>query len=348
MSSRFIKRSKYQEKVSEGISQCLICERKCKILEGNSGFCGTRVNTEGKINTIVYGLIPAVSVNPIEKKPLYHFYPGSTALTVGSYGCNFSCFWCQNHHIAKQNPSKFELLRSVNDYLSPEQLIELALKKKCQGTSISFNEPTLLFEYSLEVFELAKKHGLYNTFVSNGYMTDKVLEDLSDAGLDAINIDIKGGAEMNRKYCGVDVEIVWRNAKMAVDMGLHVEITTLLIPQLNIDPPTIRNIARRIRKDLGKNTPFHLSRFFPHYKSGNHGILNPTLLEDLKKSYDIAKSEGLNFVYLGNMPTSDYDHTVCPKCSNTVIEREIRGVKKLYLDSTGNCTYCNYPICRNS
>ncbi|MHA2472925.1 MAG: AmmeMemoRadiSam system radical SAM enzyme [Promethearchaeota archaeon] len=346
MNSRFTKKSKYQKQLGEGISQCLICERKCKISQGKSGFCGTRVNINGQISTIVYGLIPAISINPIEKKPLYHFYPGSTALTVGTFGCNFSCFWCQNHHISKQNPSKVELLRSIKDYLSPKELIQLALKKKCQGTSISFNEPTLLFEYSLEVFELAKKHGLYNTFVSNGYMTEKVLEDLSDAGLDAINIDIKGGAEMNKKYCGVDVEIVWRNAKMAVDMGLHVEITTLLIPQLNTDPSTIRNIARRIRKNLGENTPFHLSRFFPHYKSDDHGIFTPTPLEYLKKCHDTAKSEDLNFVYLGNMPTTEDDDTVCPQCSNIVIERKNLGVKSLYLDIDGNCKFCKYPICR--
>jgi pyruvate formate lyase activating enzyme len=133
---------------------------------------------------------------------------------------------------------------------------------------------------------------------------------------------------------------------MAVDMGLHVEITTLLIPQLNTDPSTIRNIARRIRKNLGENTPFHLSRFFPHYKSDDHGIFTPTPLEYLKKCHDTAKSEDLNFVYLGNMPTTEDDDTVCPQCSNIVIERKNLGVKSLYLDIDGNCKFCKYPICR--
>ena len=346
MNSEFTKKSKYQRKIKNGLSQCLICERKCKILQGKSGFCGTRVNIDGEINTIVYGLIPALSFNPIEKKPFYHFYPGTTALTIGTYGCNFSCFWCQNSHISKINPTKNNLSRSPNDYLSPERLIEMALKNKCLGISISFNEPTLLFEYSLDVFKLAKEHGLYNTYVSNGYMTENVLEDLVHGGLDAINIDIKGGEGMVEKYCGASVEKVWRNAKIAKNMGVHVEITTLLIPKLNTDTSTIRYIARRISQDLGENTPLHLSRFFPHYKSDEHGIFNPTPLEDLRKGYQIAKNEGLKFVYLGNMPTTEFDNTICPKCSNTVIERKFIGVKERHLDAVGNCKYCNYPICR--
>ncbi|MHA1913348.1 MAG: AmmeMemoRadiSam system radical SAM enzyme [Promethearchaeota archaeon] len=346
MYSNFIKKSKYQKKVGKGFSQCLICERSCKIAKGKSGFCRTRINIEGEIYTNVNGLIPAISVNPIEKKPLYHFYPGTTALTIGTYGCNFSCFWCQNHHISKQNPTNNTFSRSPNDYLSPEELIEMALNNKCRGTSISFNEPTLLFEYSLEVFNLAKEHSLYNTYVSNGYMTENVLQDLVHAGLDAINIDIKGGKKMVEKYCGASVNKVWRNAKVAKDLGVHVEITTLLIPELNTDPSTIRYIATRIYKDLGKNTPLHLSRFFPKYRSKDHGIFTPTPIEDLKKGYNIAKNEGLNYVYLGNIPTTKYDNTICPKCSNTVIERKILGFESHHLNDHGNCTYCHYPICR--
>ena len=150
MNSKFVKKSKYQRKVDENYSQCLTCERKCKIPKGKSGFCQTRINNNGVIYTIVYGLIPALSFNPIEKKPLYHFHPGSKALTIGTYGCNFSCFWCQNHHISKQNPLELEHLGMSQEYLSPERFIDIALKNNCSGTSISFNEPTLLFEYSIE------------------------------------------------------------------------------------------------------------------------------------------------------------------------------------------------------
>ncbi|MFX1522560.1 MAG: AmmeMemoRadiSam system radical SAM enzyme [Promethearchaeota archaeon] len=346
MNSDFVKKSRYQIKIDDKFSQCLTCERKCKIQEGKTGFCNTRINKEGKIYTIVYGLIPALSFNPIEKKPLYHFHPGTTALTIGTYGCNFSCFWCQNYHISKQDPFKLNQLGTKKDYISPERFIDIAVKNNCEGTSISFNEPTLLFEYSLEVFKLAKLNGLYNTYVTNGYMTTDVLKDLIDTGLDAMNIDIKGGAEMVQKYCNADNEIVWRNAKLAKELGVHLEITTLLITKLNTDNLTIKNIAKRIINNLGEDTPFHLSRFFPHYKSSDHDLDSPTPLKYLMNAYEIAINEGLRFVYLGNVPNANYDKTTCPNCSKIVIERKQFGLIKESLDVEGNCKFCGYPICR--
>jgi len=348
MNSKFVKKSKYQRKIDEKYSQCLTCERKCKIPKGKSGFCQTRINKDGEIYTIVYGLIPALSFNPIEKKPLYHFYPGSKALTIGTYGCNFSCFWCQNHHLSKSDPLKTNQFDSSEYYIPPKQLIEIALRRKCNGTSISFNEPTLLFEYSLEVFKLAKKYKLYNTYVTNGYMSEMVLRDLVEAGLDAMNIDIKGGSDMVQKYCGVNNEKVWRNAKLAKDLGVHLEITTLLITKLNSDDSTIRSISKRIFKELGSDTPFHLSRFFPHYKSVDHGLSNPTPLNYLNNAYKIAKNEGLKFVYLGNMPNTDYNKTNCPNCSEIVIERGLLRITKLNLDVNGDCKFCGFSICRMS
>jgi len=345
MNSKFIKKAKYQKKIDENCSQCLTCERKCKILKGKMGFCQTRTNINGEIYTIVYGLIPALSFNPIEKKPLYHFYPGSIALTVGTYGCNFSCFWCQNYHLSKTKPSIATRSGISDDYISPEKLIDIALKRKCEGISISFNEPTLLFEYSLEVFKLAKKKGLYNTYVTNGYMTEEVLRDLVDAGLDAMNIDIKGDFDMVQKYCGTDVEKVWRNAKLANDLGVHIEITTLLIPEFNSKEKTIRELADRIYNELGELTPYHISRFFPQYKSHEYGLSEPTPLELLDNAYDIVKNVGLKFVYLGNLPTSDYDSTYCPKCSKLVIKRKLLGIENLNLESNGICKFCGFPIC---
>jgi len=344
MNSKFIKKAKYQRKIDDNFSQCLTCERRCKIGNGKTGFCNTRINKEGEIYTIVYGLIPAISLNPIEKKPLYHFYPGSIALTVGTYGCNFSCFWCQNHHLSKTNPLRASQFASSDEILSPKRLIEIALKKKCKGTSISFNEPTLLFEYSLEVFKLAKKNGLYNTYVTNAYMTEDVLRDLVEAGLDAMNIDIKGDSEMVQKYCGADVENVWRNAKLAKELGVHIEITTLLIQEFNSKDKIVRKIAERINDDLGELTPFHISRFFPHYKSSKYGLLEPTPLEFLYNAYNIAKDVGLKYVYLGNFPTTEYDNTYCPKCSKLIIKRKILGIQNLYLDTDGNCKFCGFPI----
>ena len=347
MNSEFVIKSKYQRNIDEKYSQCLTCERKCKIPKGKSGFCQTRTNIDGEIYTIVYGLIPALSFNPIEKKPLYHFHPGSKALTIGTYGCNFSCFWCQNHHISKQNPLKLDHLGISHYYLSPERFIDIALKNDCEGTSISFNEPTLLFEYSIEVFKLAKLNGLYNTYVTNGYMTKDVLNDLADAGLDAMNIDIKGDSEMVQKYCGIDVEKVWRNAKLAKELGVHIEITTLLIQELNSKDEIIRKIAERIYSELGELTPFHISRFFPCYKSPNYGLSESTPLELLYNAYNIARDVGLKYVYLGNLPTTDYGNTYCPKCSKLVIKRKILGISELFLDNRGKCKFCGFPIVIN-
>lgn len=344
--SKFLKIARFQQKIDEHFSQCLTCERKCKIAEGKLGFCQTRINQDGKIYSIVYGLIPSLSFNPIEKKPLYHFHPGSKALTVGTYGCNFSCFWCQNHHLSHPSKRIIDIVKNSSEFLSPEKLIEIALKNNCQGTSISFNEPTLLFEYSLDVFKLAKKEGLFNTYVSNGYMTEEVLEELVKNGLDAINIDIKGGSNMVKKYCGTDVEKVWQNAKIAIDLGIHVEITTLIIEDLNSEEHIIKSIAERILEELGEFTPFHISRFFPQYKSVDYGYKVPTPLKSLYNAYEIAKDVGLKYVYLGNLPNTKYEHTICPNCSKTVIKRVIFGISEINLDTKGNCKFCGFSICK--
>ena len=342
----FIQKSKYQKKINNNITQCLTCERRCKIARGKAGHCQTRINNEGVIYSIVYGCIPALSFNPIEKKPLFHFYPGTIALTIGTYGCNFDCFWCQNHHISHPGNPIIDEVQKERDYLSPDKVIEIAKKNKCRGTSISFNEPTLLFEYSLDIFKTAKKEGLYNTYVSNGYMTEEVLRDLAENGLDAINIDIKGDAEMVQKYCGTNVEKVWRNAKLAKDLGIHVEITTLLIENLNSEKKIIKGIAERILIELGEFTPFHITRFFPQYKAYDHGYTKATSVKLLHNAYEIVKNVGLKYVYLGNLHNSEYENTFCPKCSKIVIKRVILGVGALNLDSKGNCKYCGFPICK--
>ena len=342
---KFIRKAKYQIKINEKTSQCLTCERRCKIPEGTLGHCQTRYNHKGYIYTIVYGCNAGISNNPIEKKPLYHFYPGSMALTIGTFGCNFDCFWCQNHHLSHPEGSILELVNKHKNFISPRGFIDVALENNCRGTSISFNEPTLLFEYSLEVFKLAKKNGLYNTYITNGYMTEHVLKDLVESGLNAMNIDIKGDTEMVKKYCGIDVEKVWRNAKLAKDLGIHIEITTLLIDQLNSSEEIIRSISNRIVQDLGEFTPYHISRFFPQFKSKNYGISHPTPLKSLYNAFEIAKNAGLKYTYLGNISNKKYFNTLCPNCSEIVIRRGAYfGVEVLNLDKKGNCNKCGFHI----
>ncbi len=299
-------------KKEKDFSICLVCERKCKIKEGRMGFCKTRINIDGKIYTLIYGEISSISINPIEKKPFFHFYPGTMALTVGSWSCNFLCPWCQNYDISKRAENI-----GRGKFISPEEFIEIMDKYKCDGTSISFNEPTLLFEYSVDVFKLAKKKNYYNTFVSNGYMTEETLNILIDSGLDAINFDIKGNKEFVKKYCGADVEKIWRNIKIAKKKGIWVEIITLVIEGFNDKEKDIREIAKRVRDEVGEETPYHLTRYYPAYKFNTP----PTSVERLEILRNIAKEEGLLYVYIGNIPGHRYEDTYCPNCESLLIKR---------------------------
>ena len=332
------------QKQNNGAVQCFICERKCKLAEGKFGYCRTRVNNGGKIYTIVYGLIPAISFNPIEKKPFYHFFPGSTAITIGTYGCNFNCFWCQNHHLSHPTEKIYTLADNISQYIDPEDIIKMALHNLSQGTSVSFNEPTLLFEYSLRLFKLAKKEGLYNTFVSNGYMTEVVLHELIDSGLDAINIDIKGDAKMVKKYCDADNEKVWRNISSAKEQRVHVEITTLLLEGFNTDKRIIRTIANKVANEVGAETPFHISRGFPYFKSDLYKFNHPTQMNILYKAREVAINSGLKHVYIGNIKNNSFQNTKCPNCSQIVIERNGYSISKINLDKNGRCSYCGHFI----
>ncbi len=277
---------------------------------------------------MIYGNVSSLSANPIEKKPLYHFYPGSRALTAGSWGCSFDCDWCQNWDISKRPPSS-------GRYMSPEDFVAEALARGCQGTSISFNEPTLSLEWSLDIFPLARAKGLYNTYVTNGYMTEKALELLIEAGLDAMNVDIKGSTEAVKKYCGADVEKVWRNCRQAVEAGVWIEITTLVIPTVNDDEETLQGIASRIVQELGRGIPWHLSAYYPAYKF----LAPPTPVSSLERAYDIGKEEGLDFVYVGNILGHCYENTYCPGCGEVLIRRFGLSVVENRVDD-GRCPAC--------
>ncbi len=310
MRDPFIREALLQEKAADKV-RCLTCERRCLLTEGASGWCRTRRNVGGKITTLIYGNVSSLSANPIEKKPLHHFFPGSVALTAGSWSCNFGCPWCQNWNISKSPPRK-------GRYMSAEDFVSTALNWGCQGTSISFNEPTLSLEWSLDVFPLAREKGLYNTYVTNGYMTTQALDLLVEAGLDGMNVDIKGNAEAVKKRCkGIDVEKVWRNCRHAKEKGVHLEITTLVIPGVNHHEETLRGIARRIRDKLGAETPWHVSGYYPAYRF--HAP--PTPLSALERGWRIGKQAGLDFVYLGNVLGHRLENTYCPACGELLIER---------------------------
>ncbi len=337
----FVKEALLYEQLEEGKVRCRTCERSCIIPPDNVGFCRTRKNMGGKLYTLEYGLISSISANPIEKKPFFHFYPGTMALTIGSYSCNFTCPWCQNWSI-----SRFFPRRSYGkDYMSPQEFVRLAKERGCRGTSISFNEPTLLFEYSLETFKLGKKENLYNTYVTNGYMSDEALEMLTEHGLDAMNVDMKGCEEAVKKYCGADVNKVWKNIKKANDLGIHVEITTLLIPGVNDDEECLRSIASRIRKENGENTPWHVTRYYEAYRSREFGLYKGmTPAKILEKAWRIGKEEGLNYVYIGNVPGHPYENTYCPNCGKILIKRYIFDLISYQITPSGSCPKCGKTI----
>ena len=337
-----IKEALLQERFNDKV-RCLTCERRCQIGLDQLGFCQTRKNIDGKLYTLVYGEISpnfsGIQANPIEKKPLFHFWPGTQCLTVGTWSCNFTCPWCQNYDMSKRP----EMI-GKGYFLSPEEFIRLMKENNCQGSSISFNEPTLLFEYSLAVFDLARKEGFYNTYITNGYMTEEALKLLIDHGLNAMNIDLKGDQEAVSQYCKADVEKVWRNSKMAKENGVWVELTTLVIPGVNDDEECLRGIAKRIKEELGENTPWHVSGYFPAYKFETELYVPATPISSLEKAREIGKEEGLNYVYLGNVFGHPFENTYCPKCNQLLIERYGFSVSKYNLTVDKKCPNCGEEI----
>jgi len=338
MAEERVREALFYESLGDRV-RCLTCERRCLIPEGETGYCATRRNTDGRLYTLEYGDISSISANPIEKEPFFHFYPGTRALTIGSWSCNFGCPWCQNCDISKSPQSIGQ-----GQYITPAGFIELVRRYHCQGTSVSFNEPTLLLEYSLDMFVLAREEGYYNTYVTNGYMTKEALEMLVDHGLDAMNIDIKGEAEVVRRFCTADVGFVWRNAVRAKERGVWVELTTLVIPGVNDAEDGLRRIARRIKKELGDDTPWHLTGYYPAYKFRSESYVPPTPVSTLAKARDMGMAEGLRFVYAGNVPGHPYENTCCPCCKQSLIERYGFSITRYDISPDKSCPHCGEEI----
>lgn len=330
-----IKEALLYEKLGKGKVRCGSCERFCEIAPGGLGFCKTRKNMDGRLYTVVYGDISSLSANPIEKKPFFHFYPGSTALTIGSWSCNFTCPWCQNWQLSKSCPQE-----KRGTYTSPAEFMKVMKHRNCHGTSISFNEPTLLLEYALDIFDLARAEGYYNTYVTNGYMSKTALKLLAEHGLGAMNIDVKGDRKAVLKYCSAQVDKVWRNAVEAKRLGIHIEITTLVIPGINDDDESLKEIAKRIMQELGKDTPWHLSAYYPAYKFD----APPTPVTTLEKGRDIGTTEGLIYVYLGNVPGHPYENTYCPNCGALLIDRYIFDIRAYNITAKNTCPECDKAI----
>jgi pyruvate formate lyase activating enzyme len=331
-----VKPSPLFEKLAEDKVRCCVCERRCTIKPGLRGFCKTKVNISGRLFTLSFGDISALESRAIEIKPFFHYHPGSSALTFSTLSCNFRCPWCQNFHLSRQEPEPNE-----GNYVPPQKMVDMAVKEGDQGLCVSFQEPTLLFEYCLQVFPLAKKKGLYNCLVSNGYQTKEALEMLRDAGLDGLKIDLKGDEEVYEKYCkNVDVDKVWRNANNAKEMGLHVEIVNLVITDVNDDPECIDYVIDNHLKYLGQKVPLHFTRYHPAYK-----FHNPTTkIQVLEKAYEKAKEKGVQYPYLGNVLGHRYENTYCPNCNELLIERYGHRVVNNKIEKDKKCGKCGNEI----
>ncbi|MCP8311563.1 MAG: AmmeMemoRadiSam system radical SAM enzyme [Candidatus Methylarchaceae archaeon HK02M1] len=316
--------------------QCYLCERRCLITPNGFGFCKTRVNIDGRSYTLVYGDVSSISSNPIEKKPFFHYWPGSYALTIGTWSCNFTCPWCQNYDISKSYPDP-----SKAHFLEPKDLAEMALSEKCKGVSFSFNEPTLLFEYALDVFPLVCKMDMYANYVSNGYMTLEALRALKNSGMDAIKFDVKGSFEAVEKFCSADVNVVWRNINEAKRIGLHVEVVDLVIPRVNDDEHSIRELAKKHIKEAGDGTPLHFTRFYPTYRMSDRP---QTSISTLEKAHEIAKKEGVKYVYIGNVSGHRLENTYCHNCGEVLIKRYGLFIVKYAVTHDKRCPKCRQTI----
>jgi pyruvate formate lyase activating enzyme len=302
------------------------------------GICGVRENREGKLYALTYGKAISEAIDPIEKKPFYHFLPGTKSLSIATLGCNFRCDNCQNWQISQG--SKGEAVIDGFD-LPPEKVIEDAQKEDCPSIAYTYTEPTIFFEYAFDCMKLAKKEGIKNVFVTNGYMTKEMLK-MAKGYLDAANVDLKFfDDKMYLSNCGGHLAPILDNLKTMRKLGIWVEITTLSIPTLSDSKEMFEKIAQFIKNELGSEVPWHLSRFSADisYKLNN---LKDTSLNTLEMAYEIGKKAGLKYVYLGNVPGHQGENTFCPKCGTKVIERIGYQIKRF--DRNGRCPKCVYKL----
>ncbi|MEM2933369.1 MAG: AmmeMemoRadiSam system radical SAM enzyme [Methanocellales archaeon] len=331
-----VRPAKLYKQLPEGKVKCELCMRGCEISDGRKGYCKTRVNLDGELYTLVYGDISAVESRPIEIKPFFHYYPGSTALTFSTWSCNFSCPWCQNHSLSKAEPDP----RRAR-FFSPSEIVDMALRSNDNGLCISFQEPTLLYEFALDCFKLSREKGLYNCFVSNGYMSLEALRNLKEAGLDGLKIDIKGDAQVYEKFCGgVKAEAIWRNVMEAKKLGLHLELVFLIVTEVNDDEACIEEIIHKHLKYAGPDIPIHFTRYYPAFLYRKP----PTKVEILERAYEAAKKEGIMYPYIGNVHGHRYENTYCPNCGELLIVRVGYQVVDYILGEDKKCPKCGLEI----
>ena len=324
------------EPLAGGKVRCTACARYCAIPDGSHGFCFVRKNEGGTLTLLSYGRAAAVQVDPVEKKPLSHFRPGARVFSIGTVGCNWRCQYCQNAEISQEH-------EVVGRPLSPRAAVDWALRLGCDGVTFTYNEPTIFIEYALDIIREAHREGLFANFVSNGYLTPEAVELLAPH-LDAISVDFKGSGEegfMRRYISAKGPAPILSTIVELKRRGVHVEITNLIVPTVGDDPAALRTLAGFVREHLGAETPFHLLRFHPDYKMME---FPNTPISTLEKLHAIASSEGLDYVYLGNVWGHRLEHTYCPKCGAIAVERYGFMIRGWNLDEENRCRACRHPI----
>ncbi len=349
-----MKKARYYQKLENGEVKCTACNWYCVLKENEIGNCGTRQNLDGDLFSLIYGKVSSAHVDPIEKKPLYHFLPGSDIFSIGTIGCNFGCGFCQNWDISQVTKEiKSQLLREkkknefggrISDIgmeLTPEKIVEYCNEHQIRAIAFTYNEPTIFMEYALDTAWLAKKANIRSVFVTNGFMSKESIAEISKC-VSAVNIDLKSFDEkFYRKHCRSKLEPVLDNIKALYDAGIWIELTTLLIPGENDSLKELRKLADFI-SGISVDIPWHISRFHPDYKMLDK---SPTDIADLNHAYDIGKESGLNYIYVGNVESDQHSDTICPDCGEILVRRDGYITEVMdSLDGRGYCASCGQKI----
>ncbi len=324
------------DKLEDRRVQCYLCAHRCRIDEGKRGTCAVRENRDGTLYTLVYGRTISQHVDPVEKKPLAHFYPGTTAYSIATVGCNFHCEWCQNANIS-QMPRETGLI--VGESASPEEVVAGAKRAGCRSIAYTYTEPTIFFEYAYHTAKLAHQEGLANIYVTNGFMTDEMLE-MFEPYLDAANVDLKAFRdETYRRYVGGRLQPILDSLKKMKELGIWVEVTTLVIPDINDSEEELRDAACFVAQELGPETPWHISRFHPGYHMRH---VPPTPVATLRRALEIGQEEGLRYTFVGNVPGEA--NTDCHACGELLIRRSGYRILANHVAPGQVCPNCGTPV----
>lgn len=327
--------SPYFSTLNGGDTLCLLCPRGCHIAVGERGYCGVRENRGGRLFSLVYGNPCAIHLDPIEKKPFFHVLPGTRSLSIATAGCNFECKFCQNWEIAFASPEDV-----FSHDVGPEQMAKRANAMGARSMAYTYVEPTIFYEYMLDVAQAARGEDLLNVIHSNGFINKEPLENLCGV-LDAAQIDLKGFSEdFYRELCDGELAPVLESLKVLKQHRVHLEITNLIIPTKNDDMTQIREMCLWVKRELGSDTPVHFSRFYPLFRLKR---LPPTPVRTLEEAHAVAMSVGLEYVYIANVPSHEAANTFCPKCGKMVIQRTGYMIGEIHLEG-GRCEYCGKPI----